>query len=204
MKTILIAILAVLSVVLAGVLGWQKLTQPETTPVIINQPVVNKPVLKQPVATTSDETAGWKVYKDNNFSFSIGYPQNWIQWFVLTSGAGGDPMKYYEHSDYSAFGDASELSKDQGHRDMKIGIQIKQNTNSETLDQLTQNGFNRKEVLLSGERAIKVTEPGIIQTYIISTLHNNFMYQIECFYCTVDVKESEIFDQILSTFKFIK
>jgi len=48
MKTILIAILAVLSVSLAGVLGYQKLAQPEKVPIAINQPVVNKPINNQP------------------------------------------------------------------------------------------------------------------------------------------------------------
>jgi hypothetical protein len=53
-KTILVAVLAVLSVVLAGVLGYQKLTQPElssalpeTSPIVINQPGANMACVKQ-------------------------------------------------------------------------------------------------------------------------------------------------------------
>ncbi len=43
MKTILIAILAVLCVALAGFLGYQKLTQPETTPIVVNQLTTSQP-----------------------------------------------------------------------------------------------------------------------------------------------------------------
>ncbi|MFH0739588.1 MAG: hypothetical protein V1819_00680 [bacterium] len=50
MKTILIAILAVLSVVLVGVSAYQRSNQPaEPMPIVINQPAVNQPIVKQPV-----------------------------------------------------------------------------------------------------------------------------------------------------------
>ncbi|MDO8524809.1 MAG: hypothetical protein Q7R99_04260 [bacterium] len=51
MKTILIAILAVLSVALAGVLGYQKITKSEVTPVGVNS-AINQPTTSQ--TTTND------------------------------------------------------------------------------------------------------------------------------------------------------
>jgi len=42
MKTILIVILAVLSVALVGVLGYQKLVQSEAIPTVVNQPITNQ------------------------------------------------------------------------------------------------------------------------------------------------------------------
>ena len=67
-KIILIAILAVLSVALAGVLGYQKLTQPTAiTPIVVNQPA----------ATTSDEVAGWKAYKNEDYNYEISFPADW-------------------------------------------------------------------------------------------------------------------------------
>ncbi len=68
MQKILIIVLVVAVVALSGVMVYQKLNQPEIIPVVVNQPV----------ATTSDETAGWKIYTNSNSGFSVNYPDNWI------------------------------------------------------------------------------------------------------------------------------
>ncbi len=58
-KIILIAVLAVAVVVLAGVLGHKKLTQPtKTTPIAVEQ-------------------VGWNTYSNPNVKFTFQYPQNW-------------------------------------------------------------------------------------------------------------------------------
>lgn len=56
MRTILIAILAVLSLALVGVLVYQKLNQPATSPIVVNQPQANQPAVNQ-VQQNQDETA---------------------------------------------------------------------------------------------------------------------------------------------------
>ncbi|MEK7172858.1 MAG: hypothetical protein AAB740_02685 [Patescibacteria group bacterium] len=62
-KIVLMAILAGLSVALAGVLGWQKLNQPETSRPIVNQERQNL-----------NETAGWETYRNEQYGFEIKYP----------------------------------------------------------------------------------------------------------------------------------
>ncbi|MFH0739762.1 MAG: hypothetical protein V1819_01850 [bacterium] len=64
-KTILIAILAVLSMVLVGVSAYQRSNQPaEPMPIVINHPVVQN----------QDETAGWKTYKNEQYGFELKLP----------------------------------------------------------------------------------------------------------------------------------
>ncbi len=74
MKTILITILAGLSVVLVGVSAYQRQNQPaEPMPVVVKQPVVN-----QPITTTSNETAGWKKYENVYAGYRVRYPSDWV------------------------------------------------------------------------------------------------------------------------------
>ncbi len=82
MKTILIAILAVLSVALAGVLGYQKLTEPDgnlavpkTCPRVVNQP---EPVRRQLTVQHQDTIDEWKTYAVKENGFEIKYPKEWF------------------------------------------------------------------------------------------------------------------------------
>ena len=63
MKTILVVVFAVLSVALVGVFGYQKLTQPETAPVVVDQ---NQQI--------QDETAGWNTYTNEQYGFELKLP----------------------------------------------------------------------------------------------------------------------------------
>ncbi|MFH0739589.1 MAG: hypothetical protein V1819_00685 [bacterium] len=78
MKTILIAILAVLSVVLVGVSAYQRSNQPpEPMPIAINYSAVNQLVAKQPVAQNQGEIAGWRVYGNEQDRYEVQYPKEW-------------------------------------------------------------------------------------------------------------------------------
>ncbi|MEK7173355.1 MAG: hypothetical protein AAB740_05300, partial [Patescibacteria group bacterium] len=46
-KTLIIALLVAV-IALAGIIVYQKLTPPSTTPIVINQPVINQPVVNKP------------------------------------------------------------------------------------------------------------------------------------------------------------
>jgi len=66
-KTILVIVFAVLLVALVGALAYQKLTQPEATPVAVDQ---NQQI--------QDETAGWNTYKNEQYGFEVEYPSKYV------------------------------------------------------------------------------------------------------------------------------
>ena len=203
MKTILMAILAVLSVALAGVLGYQKLTQPELVPTVVSQPAVN-----QPVATTSDETAGWKTYRNEGYGFEVEYPGNWHVYPLI-----------FQEIDIIGFSNLSEeevkAKQESGDftnaRSLTIKIINKQidswlQEQQRLSDALGIENFSKEKITIGENEGYKIS--GAVEgkrgfskalftkekVYLVETL-----FPKKCIF-----EECEIFNQMLSTFKFIK
>ncbi len=232
-KTILVAVLAIMSVSLAGVLGYQKLTQPETN---------------QPVATTSNETAGWKVYNvvydTADGGFEMKYPKDWNFYkpsnlFALDVIATFSKKQYEDYiKEESYVGKPEEenygivtislMGSSLGTLERsftftekaveglkKSGVYHIENYNSNALERNDLSGYR---VYYSGKSYYvymdggtpKIPSFGIESVdviYLISDKNqeSNRVFKLEGIFRGKNAKEySEVFDQMLSTFKFIK
>ncbi len=179
-KTILIAILAVLVVALAGVLGYQKLTQPETTPIVANQPVVQN----------KDETAGWKVYKNEQYGFEIKYPNDWK---ILHEGY------YKEDVPYEI--SFSPTAESVGSAPISILVSI---NNFESIqkvggyDELVSEKDINFNNIVSKFQIMNGPEGEVARIIVPLKTDLNYIFGYG------NAKYKEIFDQMLSTFKFFE
>jgi len=199
-KTILIAILAVLSVSLAGFLGYQKLTQPAVSQSVINQPVVN-----QPITTISDETAGWQTYKNEQYGFEIKYPGDWHVYPPVLQGMDIVGFSNLSEEEAQAKQESGDVTNTYSLTVKIINGQIDdwlkaQQEFSGAID------FLKEKIIIGENEGYKISgtledKKGFSKVfftrekvYLIETL-----FPEKCRY-----EECEIFNQILSTFRFIK
>ena len=195
-KTLFI-ILAVLSVSLAVVLGYQKLIQSEISPIAV----------EQPVAATSDETAGWKTYKNEQYEFEMKYPKNWYVYHSVDSGVGVAGFTNLSEDELKTKQELGDVENVYTFTIKIINGQIdnwlqEQQRWSEALEI----DFLKEKITIGENEGYKISSTvedkrGFAKVlfikekvYLIETL-----FPAKCRY-----EECEIFNQMLSTFKFIK
>ncbi len=178
----------------AGIWYWQ------------NQQVAQEvaPTFTPRPSATADPTADWKTYTNTQYGFEVKYPLDWFHVDCFSSYVG---FSYLQSKLPNC-----ETGGDQPHVNIKIiqgGSMGKSISYAEGLIK----DYSKTEIKISGNvTAIKYTGvtnsvegPGPRNgTEIIETLfsYNNNIYQV--YYYGLDGKDySQIFDQILSTFKFI-
>jgi len=202
-RKILFIILAVLAMVLAVVFVSQKLAQPETTPTVV----------RQPVAAISDETAGWKTYKNEKMEFTIEYPDS----------QGIKPFDKYTNDNVVELRPQYAWETpvgDGGWEPTMLEIR-QQEYKAGPLDDYLLNLWNNvlnfqaynqgklldKSYLLPIEISgitgyslrVSSIEDSWTENYII---YNNNLYRLSCLYG--DKNFMDLCKQMLSTFKFIK
>ncbi|MCX6789386.1 MAG: hypothetical protein NTZ42_02135 [Candidatus Gribaldobacteria bacterium] len=193
MKIVLVTILAVLAVALAGVLGWQKLSQPGTTPIVVNQPIANEPVVNKPVVQPQDETSGWKTYKNKKYGYSIGYLNTWN---IEEVSANITDIRNWQRK-------AGEYSNPL--EDIEIRVLPGETYESDAYTGRLSGGF---VINIGGQYegkefyTVSSTDASSFGYYIVMLEHDNNLYEITIYKGNPNYGIFK--DKMLSTFKFIK
>jgi len=99
-STSLKTILLVFAIVLVGALGylvWDFNRTEDTTD--YSTPVAKKKTETTTKTTTTDETADWKSYTNQAYSFSFKYPKNWENFYVGTVWDETNPSRLFGSSE---------------------------------------------------------------------------------------------------------
>lgn len=187
---ILLSVLLLFAVSIAGFFGFQTqklvkeltLLRSEPTPVPTVEPTF-QPVATNIVSATSDPTANWKTY--SNIDFSYKYPTDWKEGqgrqTVVSNIAGANITNFSK--DMPMYNECMKLDK----TDIKNGLMVKYYTYASSGEMCTnQANINNKEIWIT-KAGGDGFQPGLIY------YHNEVIYP----------RSTNIFGQILSTFKFI-
>lgn len=212
MKKILIVILAVLSVALASVLGYQKLTQPETN---------------QPIVAISDETADWKTYTNDQYGFEMKYPENWFSY----ESEGMEVISTFSKESYEKYNfsapDGQKLGESYGLIwinfpnkpleqflllvEKSIDIQKQSSSPYRIANNITEDlnidGLKGYRIYYDGKSFFRFEngEKSVNIVYLLAGKENENIIRMEGgFRGSKSDEYARIFDQMLSTFKFIK
>lgn len=183
-------------------------------PVILNQFNQQVPIVITP-SPVLDPTANWKTYINTSYKYSIKYPLNWT---IVVKGD-ADPSTFY--APYLE----SPCNYDGGDRCGQINITVEDFNPSKTLDQYfhfsednpsPEKMVNKISASIDGEKAISIDwyylSGDQLPFRTIKAIHKNLVYSItltesgkdrEVIKSTSDWKYNNLYNQILSTFKFL-
>ena len=211
MKKISIIVLVVAIAALAGVVVWQNLAQSKPSS-SLPKPSSALPPQANQEQQPQVETAGWKTYRNEQYGFELKYPSEWYEkhfsvepsivtlqnvdcFFCIY--AGGPCGECYPDAGVKII-----ISAENRQRDISLSELLNQCD-----DKIT---FDCKNISIAGIDAVRVTRlvdigAGLPDIYVPN---GNKIFRIN--YgdnsSKKDLRESylSIFDQILSTFKFLK
>ncbi|MDP4007542.1 MAG: PsbP-related protein [bacterium] len=156
---------------------------------------------------TKDETADWQTYRNEEFGFEVGYPTSW----KVSEQSGITSYTVLDSADYSGETISSPIANSSSsHSGTRVIINRYENPRNFTPDQLVadypvQQG--RRIVEVDGVQGVMVdtiVEFGIHETVVV-LVSESFVYQINRIYPEGQKEQyAEIFNQILSTFKFLE
>ncbi len=169
----------------------QQLTQLEKT---LAQPTPTPTISSSPTAT--DETANWQTYTNNNLGFAFKFPSDYFKYqkdsnsgvyLAPSKGTGGNGPKFLEATDLW-FEVNTETS-----------IDLLPNT---PYTQVTIGGVTGKKYTTS---FAAVAGDVTVYQYLGTVMKNNHLFSITLSSWSADThkKSENLFDQILSTFKFL-
>ncbi len=172
-------------------------------------------VSQTPQPTPVDETANWKTYTNNKYAFSLNYPPNW----KIEENMGSAIFFSIESPDYK-FDDNNKVEEQ-----VTVGTKISFNILSSTgnysepkegeIPTLYFDTVNNKQIMdkisnitnitIDGRKAAKYDLQRLFKEPLLRTradiVDKTFVYRIEMMY--VSPISKNIFDDILSTFKFL-
>ena len=186
--------LIVLVVILAGVAGYfalvkksepvaQQTTPPPTT--------TQTPTPQQPSPTPINETASWKTYKNDTYSFEVKYPSDWTSKGFWSENGG-----FF----YVAFGTANSI-------DSKPLATLRVYPNQTTLDKFIKYfdyvGGTWKNVTLGGVVAKEIVSTGqnSKQFILTASVKNSYGFELAS---TVFGDNVDTVRKMNSTFQFLK
>jgi len=208
-KIFILIFIAVLTVI--GIVGYVLGSRKNQT--VNQQTITISPTVSQPSPTaTPDETANWKTYTNKKYNYSVAYPSTWIlreepnvsfSSPINESTAngtlinGGTIVIFVDNN--RAFTNKSLTTIDALYDFYKNVYSNKSQTDFIVTD--------RKYITVSGEPALRyiAEAPGLADGTMVGTMvvYKNDIYRIDVNYGKNNKQEViELFDQILSTFKF--
>jgi len=195
---ILLIIVTCLSSLTSGFLFWQNTKLRQQISQLTTQPSPSPTPLVSPKPSANTETADWKTYTGDGFSFK--YP---AQWDI-------NPLPW---DDSQLLNNGILLSDGQRPNEDQISLEISSTKMSDVMfpgckqiqQVLLDNvAASRCEITqeISAERGIVYNPPIISKIVYIEALHNGLYYIISLTFDQTSDK-FKILDQILSTFEFI-
>jgi hypothetical protein len=192
-----ILVVLLLVVVVGGVIIWQMWPKKETFPPILTSP--------------TNETTNWNTYRNERYGFEIKYPEDW----GFRESKVEKPKDFYRK--YSVSFESLDIDETGAWLSMSIDIA----DNSEGLS--PQNWFRERnerwrvqsiiqsedEIIVAGVNAVKIiVEQWFFDRENVCLTRDNLIYVFESG-CPIEgqdcsSKNSAIFSQMLSTFKFIQ
>lgn len=158
-----------------------------------------------------DETAGWKTFTNENFSYIVKYPNDWITIPMILKGSRTEAVgmhgselqgkSMYLHSRYPDTPTPPFLQ-----------IEVFPNETIESYDLRKQGRPNSQEAKVEGERSIiskqksqpepgtNITEEGYRYSWFVFNSKTGAIYDIICY---EDLGTINLCNQILGTFRFI-
>lgn len=205
-------------IVIAGVAGgayYLGTQRPSSSPTL--QPISQStpvPTANNAESTTSAETADWKIYTDTTNRFTIKYPNSWLQ-FTLSDKTGGYLSKIALVP--QAPSDKQQLGELPGVRIAVLKLDPKNCTNSAEYAQEEINAYLNNKNLYPNLQIKPLILDGI-PGYRIDSGSPGVTAQrgpeVYMFQCPTEIQMSfdpegiengiQLFDQILSTFKFLE
>ncbi len=146
-----------------------------------------------PSGELDDETADWQAYTNEEYGFEVRYPENWATDKISQERS---VIFYKSNAPKDFYGNIVPV----------IIIEVKDNTQQLPVNQWIENNKGNlvsKEgsEMVDGIEGSKIIEKGIVDYLVVYTGKDRIMYRISI------PKDSEylaVFNQILSTFKFIE
>ncbi|MDI6603490.1 MAG: hypothetical protein QME57_05325 [Patescibacteria group bacterium] len=167
----------------------------------IFQPIP-KDILNQMLSTFRfievEETANWKTFKNRDYGFEIKYPQNWLP-HNLSPIEGVFRISFWD-KDCSI--ECGSIEINIKNRNNKSFQQIKQETENKYSLVFLPQVFPFKETKVDKEQAFIIPGYEFILG-VVTVVHEGYIYEISRTYSEEDVPE-ELFNQILSTFRFLE
>ncbi len=155
-----------------------------------------------PAPNGAGETANWKTYTNTQYGFSLQYQFTWaVSENIYTPNLA--PMLFIVAWVKNAA--MTEFPSD-------MSVTVYSNSNNEDVKTfinkhiaLIPGDTNIQQITVSGEQGIRVSLPGATNNENVIISHRGWIYQIRVSHSerVQDDIPSQIFDQILSTFKFI-
>ena len=205
-----VLVIVIVTAIIAGAYWYFVLSKPtgevDTSPIKVSTPSDKKATSSATPSAKKDETAGWKTYINKELGFSIKYPPNWsyndaakYESDNCEPGPGvPETIAIFAEQDLKCAGIAAGIG---GDFQVSVG-----STEYKPLEQLPTQKF--EYTVIDGERAAKTYKTGNSEgpwcncTRIYFN-HKGRGYTIEHINKDLQGNYDLIYDQILSTFKFL-
>ena len=198
-KSFLPIILLILVAALVGVLVWQKNNANQIADALQQQIILlQNQINNRIIATTSNETAGWKTYTNARYGYSIKYPSDW--WYKDYSDSANDLIlsEVFFSDSYKQLSEKYELNT--------ISIVVRSyeiKINDRGFHEITSPILT---VFVDGVESTKVSgtvmwdKEGLVPVVEVLIPKNNKFYTVSAW----GTNNLAVFNEILGTFKFTK
>lgn len=204
----IIIIIAVAVVAFGGVFVYQYFSIQKAN----NQPQIQS---QQQNQNQNDQTAGWKTYRNDEYGFEIKYPQDWKATDSVTMGEGVSLSLGYSKDVYLGPVNITVYPNQLNKtivQDLKIragGVGNCQTCGEDTSLTALSNCFknNPAAIKVDGKDALQCNATPRFSSWQIAVSYGGYIYYIGNSDYSLNQeennKEVEIYNQIISTFKFI-
>jgi len=191
-------IIVICSVLVVGLVAWQYLGMPKGEEEILEEKALEAP--------PEDETADWKVYRNEEYGYEIKYPERWVVHEVAGKKSISFVPENWEYTKPGLFRYYTERERIDiavfEQTDLQEWLEEAREASTLTKKEIEIGTGNYKGEEFQGPFLIFPAEPGQeVDLRVIILIHNSFIYRIRI---AKDDLTMSVFNQMLSTFRFLK